>query len=190
MSLRDLSINKSWSLFLDRDGVINRRLPGAYVKTPEEFEIIAGVPEALRIMSEIFGRIIVVSNQQGIGKGLMTFEDLDKVHSKMYSLIEAAGGRLDAVFVAPMLKSDKHIMRKPKVGMGLAAHKQFPEISFKKSLMAGDSLSDMQFGKCLGMKTVLIGNAIEIARKFPRLVDFHFEDLLCLAKEIKGEKEE
>lgn len=184
MSLKDLSINKSWTLFLDRDGVINRRLPGAYVRTPEEFEMIAGVSVALQIMGQMFGRIIVVSNQQGIGKGLMTFDDLDLVHKKMYSLIEAAGGRLDAVFVAPMLKSEKHIMRKPKVGMGLAAHKQFPEISFKKSLMAGDSLSDMQFGKCLGMKTVLIGEAIEIAVKFPRLVDYHFEDLLSVAREL------
>lgn len=177
MSLRNLYIDKSWALFLDRDGVINERLPGDYVKSPESLVLIPGVPEAINMLSDVFGRIVVVSNQQGIGKGLMTEEELMLVNRKMRSLIESSGGRIDAVFYAPMLKTERHIMRKPRIGMGLAARKKFPEIRFRQSIMAGDAISDMQFGKCLGMKTILIGESVEIARRFPRLVDYYFPSL-------------
>lgn len=184
MSLKNLHIDASWTLFLDRDGVINRRLTDDYVKTPEEFEMLPGVAEAIHVCSQIFSRIIVVSNQQGIGKGVMTNDDLALVNQKMLSLVEKAGGRLDAVFYAPMLKREHHIMRKPRIGMGLAARRKFPEIRFRHSIMAGDSASDMQFGKCLGMKTVLIGESSEIARRLPRLVDFYFPSLFDLAKKV------
>jgi len=182
MNLKPLSIDTSWTLFLDRDGVINRRLPGDYVKTPDEFELLPGVGEAMQIFSKLFGKIMVVSNQQGIGKGLMSAAELEKVNNKMLDLIKSSGGRLDAVFYAPMLASEKHIMRKPRIGMGLAARKKFPEIKFRKSIMAGDSLSDMQFGRCLGMTTVLIAETNQIAVRVPRLVDYHFNNLLSLAK--------
>lgn len=182
MNSKPLSIDTSWTLFLDRDGVINRRLPGDYVKTPDEFELLPGVGEAMQIFSKLFGKIIVVSNQQGIGKGLMSAAELEKVNNKMLDLIKSAGGRLDTVFYAPMLASEKHIMRKPRIGMGLAARKKFPEIRFRKSIMAGDSLSDMQFGRCLGMTTILIAETNKIAVRVPRLVDYYFNSLLSLAK--------
>jgi histidinol-phosphate phosphatase family protein len=184
MSLKDLGLDKRWTLFLDRDGVINRRIPGDYVKAPEALEILPGVPAAMNIFASTFGRIIIVTNQQGIGKGLMTFDDLEKVHKKMKTEIEAAGGRADAVFVAPMLAEENHIMRKPGVGMGLAARRQFPEISFRHSIMAGDSLSDMQFGKSLKMKTVLIAPTPDLACKYPRLIDFVFTDLKAFSAAI------
>jgi histidinol-phosphate phosphatase family protein len=177
MSLKSLHIHNSWTLFLDRDGVINRRLTDDYVKSPDEFDLIPGVAEALRDLSKRFGKIIVVSNQQGIGKGLMTESDLERVHTKMLNLIKNAGGRIDAVFFASSLAHEQNIMRKPNIGMGLAARKKFPEIRFKRSIMAGDSFSDMKFGKRLGMKTVLIGDAVNIARLHPKLVDYHFADL-------------
>jgi histidinol-phosphate phosphatase family protein len=184
MSLKDLPIDKNWTLFLDRDGVINLRLPGDYVKTPEKFQMLPGVAGAIQMLGERFGRIIVVSNQQGVGKGLMTAEDLEKVDQKMHSLIAETGGRLDAVFYAPMLAKERHIMRKPRIGMGLAARKKFPEIQFKQSMIAGDSLSDMQFGKCLGMKTVLINETNLIATKIPKLVDYYYQSLEDFALEI------
>jgi len=73
-----LKINDGWSLFLDRDGVINKRLPDEYVKHPDEFEFEAGVTEAMAILAGFFNPIIVVTNQQGIGKGLMTVDQLEK----------------------------------------------------------------------------------------------------------------
>ncbi len=184
MSFRNLNIDKTWTLFLDRDGVINRRLPGDYVKNPEEFELLGGVAEAIKIFNEYFGRVIVVSNQQGVGKGIMSSGDLEKIDLHMHNLLKEAGGRLDKAFYAPMLHSEKNIMRKPGVGMALAARKTFPEINFKRCFMAGDTLTDMQFGKNLKMKTVLINETNRIAIKYPFLIDYHFTDLYTFAKQI------
>lgn len=149
-------IDKSWTLFLDRDGVINHRIPGAYVQKPEEFDFFEGVPAAIAQLSRQFGKIVVVTNQQGIGKRLMTKEDLDIVHFEMCAAVEAAGGRIDAVYYCPLLASENPFCRKPQAGMGLQAQKDFPEIDFKKSVMVGDSLSDMGFGSALGMVNVLV----------------------------------
>jgi len=184
MSLKNLSIDKSWTLFLDRDGVINRKIPHDYVKTPAELEILPGVAEAMKVFAAVFGRIIIVTNQQGIGKGLMTFDDLEKVHNKMMAEIEADGGRVDAIYVAPMLESENHYMRKPAIGMGLAAQHRFKEIDFTKSLMAGDTLSDMQFGKGLEMKTALIAPTPAIAHTHTDLVDYVFTNLKALSEAI------
>jgi len=150
------AFDKSWTLFLDRDGVINHRIPGAYVRHWDEFEFMDNVPEAIASFNNVFGRIVVVTNQQGIGKGLMTAEELVTLHDKMYREIMNAGGRIDAVYFCPKLASESPICRKPEVGMGYQAQRNFPEINFKKSVMVGDSLSDMGFGSKLGMWNVLV----------------------------------
>ncbi len=152
----DIDIDKSWTLFLDRDGVINKKLENDYVKSWDEFEFLPGVLESIQYFSQIFGKIVVVTNQQGIGKGLYTHEDLDNIHHKMILEITASGGRIDKVYYSPNLNSENSILRKPNIGMGLKAKEDFPEIDFKKSVMIGDSVSDMQFGKNLGMKTFYI----------------------------------
>lgn len=157
MNLRNYHIDKSWTLFLDRDGVINKRLPGDYVKEPAEFEFLPGVLESIAAFSKLFGRIIIVTNQQGIGKGLMTENDLQKVHQHMLSEIEAAGGHIDAVYHCPGLAEDDPPCRKSNPGMALQAKEDFPEIDFGKSVMIGDSESDMEFGRRLGMKCILVG---------------------------------
>ena len=72
MNLQDLKIDRGWTLFLDRDGVINRRIVDDYVKSWDQFKFLPGVPDAIKRLAGVFGRIIVVSNQQGIGIGLMT----------------------------------------------------------------------------------------------------------------------
>lgn len=148
------SIDKSWTLFLDRDGVINTRIENDYVKTPEEFHFLPGVTEAIAKLSGIFGKIIVVTNQQGIGKGIYSHEDLAEIHRGMVAGIEASGGRVDAVFYAPQLAAENSPMRKPGIGMALTAKEKFPSIDFSKSIMVGDTLSDMLFAKSAGMKSV------------------------------------
>lgn len=150
------AFDKSWTLFLDRDGVINHRIPGAYVQHWNEFEFLENVPQAIAAFSEIFGRIVVVTNQQGIGKGLMTAEQLVQLHDKMYREIMSAGGRIDAVYYCPKLAKENPLCRKPEVGMAYQAQRNFPEIDFKKSVMVGDSLSDMGFGSNVGMWNVLV----------------------------------
>jgi histidinol-phosphate phosphatase family protein len=184
--MKKLMIDKGWTLFLDRDGVINKRLPDDYVKHPDEFELIPGVAEALAIFAGIFETIVVITNQQGIGRGLMTENDLKRVHEKMMAAVSGSGGRIDAVFHSPDLKNTNSFTRKPAVGLGLKARKQFPSIRFNKSMMAGDTYNDILFGHRLGMKTVLIGDDKEAAFKSIDMLDYTFPDLLSLATYLKN----
>lgn len=151
-------IDKTWTLFLDRDGVINVRDFNGYITKEEDFVFIDGVLEALKGFSEVFGRIVVVTNQQCIGKEIIPEDTLNQIHAKMISEIENAGGRIDKVYFAPQLASEISIYRKPNSGMADLAQADFPEIDFKKSIMVGDSISDLQFGKNKGMKTVFISD--------------------------------
>jgi histidinol-phosphate phosphatase family protein len=173
-------INKSWTLFLDRDGVINRRPVDDYVKNWDEFEFLSGVLVALKTLSGIFGKIIVITNQQGIGKGLMTIEGLATIHQKMVLEIEKFGGRVDAVYFCPSLKGEDANCRKPGTAMAELAKKDFPEIDFDKSIMAGDMESDMVFGRNAGMKTVYINTNKIIPPA--SLVDAEYENLLIFSQ--------
>jgi len=181
MTLKNLNISKDWTLFLDRDGVINQRLVDDYVKTWDEFEFLDGVLDAIKVFAKTFGRIVVVTNQRGIGRGVMKEDTLNEIHQKMTDDIAKAGGKIDRVYFCPDLKDSGSFNRKPQIGMGLKARKDFPEINFKKSIIAGDSKSDLQFGKRLKMKTVLIGDDFSIANNNPRLVDYHFDGLIDFA---------
>lgn len=163
MSLPITRIDRSWSLFLDRDGVINRHVPNDYVKSIEEFEILPDVPQAIARLTGRFGRLFVATNQQGVGKGLYTLDDLDLIHAHMLEMIAAQGGRIDRIYVAPQLAAEKSPWRKPGIGMALQAKRDFPEIDLTQSIMVGDSLSDMQFGRNAGMLTVWIGNPADVA---------------------------
>ncbi|MBX2872797.1 MAG: HAD family hydrolase [Saprospiraceae bacterium] len=148
--------NTSWTLFLDRDGVINERLPGAYISRWEDFQFTPGAQEAIAQFSAFFTRIIIVTNQQGIGKGSMTAAQLSSLHAKMLEEIKLAKGHVDAIYFCADLKTQANNCRKPQPAMALQAQREFPEITFSRSVMVGDSISDIQFGQQLGMKTVLI----------------------------------
>lgn len=169
--------DKSWTLFLDRDGVINKRLMGDYVKRVEDFIFLPGAKEAIKQFSSVFGKIFVVTNQQGIGKGLMTHEDLRKVHEQMLEELKALDARIDAVYYCPALASENAACRKPNTGMAEQAKKDFPEIDFNKSLMVGDSPSDIEMGKRLAMQTAFIGAEEERSG-----ADYCFESLEGLAE--------
>lgn len=176
MTLKSLNINKSWTLFLDRDGVINKKLDNDYVKDWSFFEFLDGVQDAMKILNGKFGPIVVVTNQQGIGKGLYRTEDLELIHKNMLYEINYLGGRIDKIYFSPYLDSLNHPTRKPGTGMGLVAKQDFPQIDFEKSIIVGDSITDMQFGRALGMKTVFISeekrNDSNIDFNFPSLVEF------------------
>jgi len=180
MSLKDLNIDKSWALFLDRDGVINHQILNNYVKTLEEFKIIDGVPEAVGFFTKIFGRIIIVTNQQGINRGLLTEEQLHDLHGYLLNLFAMHGGKIDKIYFAPQLATESGYYRKPGTGMGLHAQKDFPDIDFKKSIIIGDSETDIQFGTKLGMKTIMLKNGRNISTK----ADYIFENLQEVANEL------
>ncbi len=144
------------ALFLDRDGVINRRLPGNYVKDWSEFVFLDGVLEAIPLFNKIFDKVFVVTNQQGIGKGLMTAADLLAVHQRMLEKIEENGGLINRIYYCPSLKHATPNCRKPDPAMGFQAAADYPEINLNHSWMAGDSVSDIEFGWNCGMQTALI----------------------------------
>ena len=177
MSLSHCHIDKSWTLFLDRDGVINRRIIDDYVKTLADFIFLEKVPESIKLLSKFFGRIFIVTNQQGIGKGLMTVDDLHLVHQYLVKEIESVGGRIDQIYFCPELAEANHPDRKPEIGMALKAKNDFPEINFSKSIMVGDSISDMEFGLNAGMKNVFIKSGLALDPKVMNLTENILESL-------------
>ncbi len=162
MTLHNSIIHKKY-LFLDRDGVINERVWGGYITQWEDFHFIDGVKEAIVSFSKYFERIIIVTNQQGIGKGLMSDKDIQHIHQQLIQSIEDVGGKIDAVYYCGDLKSKSKNCRKPGIEMALKAKADFPEICFEKSLMIGDTKSDMEFAKNTGMTGVLIKTQHTIA---------------------------
>ena len=144
------------TLFLDRDGVINERIWGGYVRSAQEFIFLPRVPEAIALLSQSFDYIFVVTNQQGVAKGLMNERNLSEIHSLMCDEIEKSGGKITACYAATELKDDPASTRKPLPAMGLQAQKDYPGIDFQQAVMVGDTDSDILFGRNLGMKTVRV----------------------------------
>ena len=149
------NIDRSWTLFLDRDGVLNEEKKGDYIRRWDEFIFSKGVLEVMKQLSELFGRIIVVSNQRGVGKGLMSEADLQSIHLEMQREIAIVGGRIDRFYYCTET-DDKCYDRKPNPGMAFRAMREFPDILPDKSVMVGNKLSDMQFGRAAGMVTVYV----------------------------------
>lgn len=179
------------TLFLDRDGVINERLPGDYVAQWTDFQFTPQALEAIAFFAGHFQHIIVVTNQQGIGKGQMSEEQLAAIHENMVAEIHKAGGRIDAIYHCPDLSSVPNNCRKPAPAMALKAQQSFPAIHFQTSIMVGDSVSDIEFGQNLGMYTVLITGKNDELEKLERAVvnglriDQHFESLWQFAEHLK-----
>lgn len=153
--INDLKVNKEWVLFLDRDGVINKKIENDYVKKWNEFKFIDRSLEAISLLSVIFDKIFIVTNQRGVGKKLMTQKDLEEIHKKMILKIEQYSGKINKVYSCPEV-FDEAECRKPNIGMAKLAKKDFPNINFNKAVMVGDSVSDMKFGKKLKMTSVFI----------------------------------
>lgn len=150
-------IDKTWTLFLDRDGVINYEEVGFYITRWEDFRFYDGVLEALRVFADRFGRIVIVTNQRGVSKRLMTEQDLQDIHFRMLEVIKLNGGRVDRVYYCIDLE-DESPCRKPNPGMALQAKNDFSEIDFNRSVMIGNTMNDMTFGKKLGMFTFFISS--------------------------------
>lgn len=172
-------IQSDWTLLLDRDGVINRRIIDGYVTSWEEFEFLPGALEALRVFAQRFKYIIVVTNQQGVGKGLMSIEAVDAIHERMCEEVEACEGRIDTILVCPQLATDPDNYRKPNPEMALMAQEIFPDIDLQKTVMVGDGTTDIEFGRNAGTRTVFIGEAHPDA-------DDHYRSLIDFAKILKS----
>ena len=148
-------ITPDWTLFLDRDGVINHEGIGTYINSMEDFKFYPGSAEAFEIFSLKFKRIIVVTNQRGVGKGITEVKELHRIHENMEQEIIKHKGRLDAVYYCSDV-DDSSARRKPNTGMGLEALKDFPDIDTAKAIMVGNTMSDMHFGRNMGVYTVFL----------------------------------
>ena len=157
--------NKQKAIFLDRDGTINKYV--GYLRTPEQFELLEGVGEAIRKINFSGYLAIVVTNQPVIARGEVTADGLQQIHNKMETMLGKEGAYLDGVYYCPH-HPDKGFAgeveelkvvcecRKPKAGLLLKAAKDF-NIDLSQSWMIGDSENDVLAGKNAGCKTALIG---------------------------------
>ena len=179
-------VDKSWTLFLDRDGVINVECVGSYVTKWDEFTFADGALDALRELGEIFGTIVVVSNQRGVGRGIMSIDDLKEISLNMTNAVSEAGGRIDRVYVSTAVSNDDH-NRKPNTGMANQAKEDFPEIDFRKSVMVGNALSDMEFVKRLAMHTVFLTSKHEPFPLPHDLIDEQYPSLGAWTKTLVHE---
>ncbi len=152
------------AVFLDRDGVINRKLENDYVKKWDEFCFLPGVFEAIKTIREKGYLVIVVTNQRGIAKGFMTEKDLEEIHQKMQKELETHGAQVDDIFFCPHDISDNCNCRKPKPGMLIQAQNKW-DIDFTQSYIIGDSNSDIEAGHqvgCQGILTTNLRQAVEL----------------------------
>jgi histidinol-phosphate phosphatase family protein len=170
-------------LFLDRDGVINEEQVGQYVLHWEQFIFSKGVLGIFKKLSDVFGRIIIISNQRGVGKGLMTEEALQSIHLEMQREVEIVGGRIDRIYYCTE-KDEKCFFRKPNPGMAYQALKDYPGIELSKSIMVGNKPSDMRFGRSAGMFTAFV-KTTNPDQAFPHPdIDFIYDSLYDFANAL------
>ncbi len=145
------------AFFFDRDGIVNKRIHCGYVRCPDEFEFLPDFIPLFQLVQSHGYFTAVITNQQGIGKGIMTTEDLSDVHKYMQiKLIDLTGESFDAIYSCGDLHEAMSYRRKPNPGMifeAIAEHSLDPQTSF----MLGDSISDVQAGKSAGCTTILVG---------------------------------
>lgn len=176
------SINKEWTLFLDRDGVINEEVIGDYIKRWEDFHFRPGSLEAIAKLTPLFKHIIVTSNQAGVGKGLMTLGELNFITEKMVNEIETNDGRITKTYYCTATDNND-INRKPNPGMALQAKNDFPDIELSKTIMVGNMPNDMLFGKKFGAFTVYLPTR-EDEKPEPSTVNAVYKDLLAFANDL------
>lgn len=162
------------AILLDRDGVINVKLPqDRYVCSPREFEFVPGAIEALLLLRDMGFLLVVITNQRGIALGRHDEDDLNKVHEYMGEVLLKKGVVLDAIYYCPHDSIDQCECRKPAPGMILSACHDL-ELDLANSYMVGDSPSDIEAGRKAGSMTVKIGDGqdCEADLIFPSLLDF------------------
>jgi D-glycero-D-manno-heptose 1,7-bisphosphate phosphatase len=145
------------AVFLDRDGVINRKAPeGGYVTRWENFEFLPGVAEAISSVNRAGWSVIVVTNQRCIAKGLVSAGEVEAIHRRMREQLARMGARVDGVYYCPHDREPACSCRKPEPGLLLAAAREF-EIDLSASWVVGDSETDVEAGRRAGCRTVRIG---------------------------------
>jgi D-glycero-D-manno-heptose 1,7-bisphosphate phosphatase len=141
-------------IILDRDGVINQDSP-AYIKSPEEWKPIPGSLEAIALLSQAGYRVLVATNQSGVGRGLFEMSTLNAIHDKMHRALGLAGGRIDGIFYCPHAQDAGCSCRKPKPGLLEEIAHRFG-VSLEGVPVIGDSLRDLQAAAAVGAQPILV----------------------------------
>jgi len=142
------------AIFLDRDGVINENRSD-YVRGWSDFVFLPGALEALRILAQTDARIIIVTNQSAVGRGLIRHDTVEEIHRRMLSWIAVHGGRVDTIYWCPHHPDKGCDCRKPKPGLALQAALTFG-LALNESYVVGDAASDILMGQQLGCQTILV----------------------------------
>lgn len=171
-------------VFLDRDGTISRDSIN-HIKSWEEFHFLPHAKQGLRLLHEHGFHVIIITNQSVIARKMVTPAELERIHRNMIHEIEEAGGRVDAVYFCPHHPDDGCMCRKPKPGLLLQAIKAHA-INPNRSYMVGDRLMDVEVGKAVGCKTVLIENerGVSELKQSTCKPDFIAHDLVDVANWI------
>ena len=147
------------TVFIDRDGVINKRLVGDWVKKWDEFEMLPGVPEAIGLLKKEGFRCLLITNQRGISLKLFDFDGLADVHKKMNEqLLTEGGGQIDDIFICPHDRHHNCDCRKPKAGLFFQAVEKYADIDLKKTAMFGDKDTDRQASEAAGCGSFYLVN--------------------------------
>lgn len=152
--------DREWCLFVDRDGVINRRIVGDYVRRWQDFEWQPGARSALADLRRWAPHLVVVTNQQGVGKGLMSADDVADIHRCLQAELAPDGNGIDAFEVCPHHEAVGCPCRKPKPGLVLGWLQQHPSSDGSLSVMVGDSDSDLELARNVATET---GGCVSIA---------------------------
>ncbi len=144
------------TIFLDRDGVINRNRPqGDYIKSWEEFEFLPGALDAIARLTQAGFRIVVITNQACIGKGLVSWAKVEEIHARMVQEIARAGGRIEAVLYCPHLADAGCDCRKPAAGLLRRAQEEYG-VNLKQAILVGDCVKDVQTATVVGMPSIMV----------------------------------
>ncbi len=181
---------REWCLFLDRDGVLNRRIVGDYVRNWNQFEWLPEAIPALRVLRDWAPHMVIVTNQQGVGKGLMSAEDVAEIHQHVQQDLAVTGETIDDFQVCPHLQSVECACRKPRPGLVLDWLDRNPRCDGALSVMVGDSAGDLELA--LNVSAVTGGCAsIRIGHdEFNGVSDAAFGslwDFACAVRHARGE---
>jgi D-glycero-D-manno-heptose 1,7-bisphosphate phosphatase len=149
------SIGRRPAIFLDRDGVINERIINGYVTEWLQFRFIEGAEQALRDLARLRLPILLISNQSGVGKGLVSRSALEQITRRFVAGLERRGARIDGVYYCPHRPDEGCPCRKPKPGLLLQAARDW-RIDLPASVMVGDTTSDVEAAQAAGCRGILI----------------------------------
>lgn len=141
-------------IILDNNGVINQS-SHTFIKTPDEWKPIPGSLEAIARLTHAGYRVIIATNQSGIGRGLLDMTTFNAINDKMFKAVQQAGGRLDALFFCPHTQQDKCHCRKPETGMFQEIMQRY-STDLKGVPAIGDSLRDLQAAVAVGAIPMLV----------------------------------